>query len=549
MFLSSEARGYFFMSSIGCHENPQFVSSEVQQLRLLTEVAHLRRHMDRSGNIPDEVLAAVVQNLETAVCELGIPSAVTETVHHFETVTSPEGRRERAAMWLGRNVVQAYVEGAAFYQYESGKARGRIEVAEAEHGNKYTRPGVAQVFISPKMTAKDGTAEQAKADHVYDDDSVRVSFPIVDKKDQVVGRRLSSLLVRDIPLAAWVAMLKDEHNMFGRSFPVSDEESALSIMELFPQLELPIEKLPEGATSLVDAVIPYIVDEFACQKVKRQLKEFRQRQHEYKGIAQACAAQWLEFEIELARSFEHEQSEATFPIRQMIVSLQDEWSADERAIIDAHAKGDTHYVMSEELAVVLENAKRHLLGAQAAVAARNERALADVSPERRAQIVIQQNRLDAAERAGASQAALMKQQQQLNRLLARSNIKVGGGCAGNTHFGSADPDSSPGSSILGGGADVKNSGDKKDWKWKKGNCQVKTCPSPKPTEVGPCSVCRRCQAEFDAGRDPAKTSFTSAETTKPIHREGNVTYAIFGEKEKRQSSKRGGVLIALAAAA
>lgn len=55
------------------------------------------------------------------------------------------------------------------------------------------------------------------------------------------------------------------------------------------------------------------------------------------------------------------------------------------------------------------------------------------------------------------------------------------------------------------------SADSKDhWKWKTGICRVKNCPSPSPTEVGPCSVCRRCQRLFDLGRDPTKQSRESA---------------------------------------
>ncbi|HSX45336.1 MAG TPA: hypothetical protein VLF39_04515 [Candidatus Saccharimonadales bacterium] len=46
---------------------------------------------------------------------------------------------------------------------------------------------------------------------------------------------------------------------------------------------------------------------------------------------------------------------------------------------------------------------------------------------------------------------------------------------------------------------------KESWKWKQGICQVESCPTrPGKTEVGPCSVCRKCQAEFDKGRDPTK---------------------------------------------
>lgn len=50
-----------------------------------------------------------------------------------------------------------------------------------------------------------------------------------------------------------------------------------------------------------------------------------------------------------------------------------------------------------------------------------------------------------------------------------------------------------------------NKTEKKDWKWKKGICAVKKCPTrPDKTLVGPCSVCKKCQKQFDAGRDPTR---------------------------------------------
>jgi hypothetical protein len=46
---------------------------------------------------------------------------------------------------------------------------------------------------------------------------------------------------------------------------------------------------------------------------------------------------------------------------------------------------------------------------------------------------------------------------------------------------------------------------RKDWQWKKGVCQVKECPTrPAKTEVGPCSVCRKCQNIFDNGDKPER---------------------------------------------
>lgn len=46
---------------------------------------------------------------------------------------------------------------------------------------------------------------------------------------------------------------------------------------------------------------------------------------------------------------------------------------------------------------------------------------------------------------------------------------------------------------------------KESWTWKQGVCRVPKCPTrPKPTDIGPCQVCRGCQAKFDKGEDPTK---------------------------------------------
>jgi hypothetical protein len=45
--------------------------------------------------------------------------------------------------------------------------------------------------------------------------------------------------------------------------------------------------------------------------------------------------------------------------------------------------------------------------------------------------------------------------------------------------------------------------DPEDWEWSSGVCRISNCPTrPGATEVGPCAVCRDCQAIFDTGDDP-----------------------------------------------
>jgi hypothetical protein len=77
---------------------------------------------------------------------------------------------------------------------------------------------------------------------------------------------------------------------------------------------------------------------------------------------------------------------------------------------------------------------------------------------------------------------------------------------------------------------------KESWKWKRGICQVSSCQTrPGMTDVGPCSVCRGCQKEFNAGRDPTKKTLlktlseavkerlkSKAKTSQPAEQESTI---------------------------
>ena len=119
---------------------------------------------------------------------------------------------------------------------------------------------------------------------------------------------------------------------------------------------------------------------------------------------------------------------------------------------------------------------------------------------------------------------------------ARNN-RTYSACGLSISLGDDDPETNP-QTAFGGldGASAKPE-NKAGWQWKRGICQVKACPSPKPTEVGPCSVCRRCQAEFDAGRDPTRGSVAPVvEPAKP-KATGPLTWEqAFGIKPKTIAS-------------
>lgn len=514
---------------------------------MLTEVNNLRANLDKYGNVPLNVETDTLINLETAIVELSMPFAVTTTMHKVEHMADDAGKMRRVISWLGKHAVPLAMEGHAFHFSEAAHARVDIEVAEAKHDEETLTIGKTSVFISPKMSRKDASEDIAKAEHLFADDSIRTSRLITDETGQVIGREMKSLLVRDIPLSAWVAMLKDPGNIFGKAIQLRDEESALSVMEVFAELELPEENIPEGPVTIIEEVLKYIPDQDVQDIVRQQLTRFRGDQDKYKREAKAKAKEWYAFELELARSFENKDQHITSPIRQfMLGSLQHKWNKEELAVIASCKVSDKEnngrYKITEELAVILENAQRKILGKHAAVITGNERAMAGLSELERRRILSHSMKIEQAMRTGANQAEINRMLAQRDSMMIHAKVKVGGGCAGGVsesqtflgqQLGPAFRLSPLGEAMT--TDDQASSEDDADtWSWKPGVCQVKACPSPKPTEVGPCSVCRRCQAEFDKGLDPTMSAAAPDRSTVAIEKSGMLTLGIlFGEKKAK----------------
>lgn len=514
--------------------NEPYQNPELAETRILADLAHLQDHMDERGDVPDYVFAAVIQNKETASYEIGMPYAVSTTEHQVEFRQSVEGRRERVILWLGKTALQVAASGYRYHFSAAAHQRVAVEEAEARYAQETLRPGVAQVLISPKMTAHDAPMHLAKAEHLHADDSIRVSTAITNKQGEVIGRRLQSLLVRDVPFEAWIALLQDENNVFGKRFELRNAVSAISVMELFNQMDLPESALPNGPVTLVEAVVPYIRDERARSSVERQIVRFKGDQAMYAREAKQAAIEWAQFDLELARSLQ--KRTATDTIRHFIMQNQWEWSDESLSIINGHSLGDTQYAMTTELAAILARAKQKLVGDELSVVTGNDKAIADVSMEDRRRIIDMHETLVVARIAGADPEYIRRLERRQYELLHRQPIRSGGGCLGESEstFNPNGPND-----IVGDGVGESRdpfrpaSENKANWKWKQGVCQVKVCPSPKPTEVGPCSVCRRCQAEFDAGRDPTKGLSTFAPQSKQSDIGGIPSWReVFGVKPK-----------------
>lgn len=484
-------------------ETAPISNPELTELRLLTEFENLLAYMDEYGNVPDSVLETVRINRETGLSEISTPYRNTTTYHEVTYRENPEtGGRERVIMYLGKTVVEMAMSGMDWYSSAEGRLRGGVELREAAHIQRSLRAGYAQSFISPRATRQDASVAVAKADRVHDEDSLRVSKAIVNDKQEVTRCKMQSILVRDIPFEAWIRMFKDPGSIFGKSFPIGDEHSALSVMELFDQLELPEDKLPEGPVSLVAAVLPYIQDLQARRSVEYQLTRLRADQELYERETVAASREWAEFDLELVRS--HKFGRATPAVRTFILQKQHLWNDEALDVLMRHDLGNTKYAMTRELAAVLTRAKQKLISDQVSVVTRNDLATKNVSSEAQQAILRAHQAVSDARSRGASIERIHMLEGRRDRLILREDIQSSGGCSGGTDnaFGTDQEIDPNGVGEL--VSPFKAESGKDSWSWKQGVCKVKICPSPKPTEVGPCSVCRRCQREFDAGRDPTR---------------------------------------------
>lgn len=502
--------------------------------RVLTEVDHLLAA--RCG--PDEFVAAVLedvqQNLVTAVQEAAMPYAVTTTRH--EIVHDQEARR-RTFRWLGKTAVQTAMSGYQYHHHPNAIKRVDVEVDEARFASEHLRPGTAQVFISPRMSRKDASLDDARREHLGDDDAVRVSW--IDESEDEPQRVLQSLLVRDVPLDAWMRMLADPDNIFGKSITVEDDASALSVMKVHRELEVETDKLPKGPVTILEEVKRYIDDGSIRQKVESQISKYYGDQELMKQQAEFKASQWLEFERNLAESLM--QGSPTSQIKGFIASLQSVWSEAELEVINRHSFGyDLEYVMTRELAVVLEKMKQNTLWGGAAVLSGNTAVAKQIRRDEFAQIQRNEQAMFAAYSQGQDIAVLLAQN---SRLIGGANIRVGGGCAGtNDRSGDFDPakpfdplrqEQNPAEAAAPAPGSWESNPNSR--KYKKGVCQVRSCSTrPGVTEVGPCSVCKSCQAKFDNGEDPTKEPPFRAEVTKKVASTSDVLFKTHDKEEVRQ---------------
>ena len=241
--------------------------------------------------------------------------------------------------------------------------------------------------------------------------------------------------------------------------------------------------------------------------VSEQLEGFQKDQFKYKLQAEKTAEEWFSFEVELALSLKTKK--ATYEIQRFIAVLQHMWDEEGLRVIKEHELAGNNYKMSNKLAAILERAKQNIINSNAALATNNKQVLVQIKPEVAKEIQNQIKQIDTLRHNNASDQQIMVLQAQLDRNIAGQNLRAGGGCAG------INRDSfSKKTETVDGRLDTSDNDtvdDKENWKWKIGNCRIKVCISPKPTKVGPCQICERCQHKFDQGEDLTKVNSSKLE--------------------------------------
>lgn len=504
---------------------------EMKQRRILAEVNHLRRHRLADRTIPGEVEEGVFDNLVTKVQEDSMSSAVTPSFQPVGEYTNDAGERRRTFLWrgIGTTALELAESGKKFYRLKAALERVDVEIEEARHSEDNLCPGTYQVFISPRMSRQDASFEDADAIGLAEYDSVRTGAAVVED-GVLTGRRTRALFVKDIPLTAWVAMMRDPNNVFGRAIKVEDAESALGIMRLFDQLDTSEDQLPEGPVTLVEAVLQYIDDPIAKQSVAEQLADFRKGQDKLQAEAKRLATKWLEFEKSMADSLD--AREMTFMVRQFITTHQSQWPVEVLAQLRSHQKG-SGYTIDEKLAAVIEESWQKINLSEAAIVVGDRRALKGMASNEVVKLQQEIAFIRTMEHQPWAVAELQQRQAALHRMLAVAEIEIKGSCSGTNTSSFKNSLSHITNTLkqltnlpdayLGEQADEDNSD--RIGKKHMAKCRTDGCPTrPGQTEVGGCDVCLKyCQPIYDAGKDPAiKFGFNIKQTKEEPKQSKNI---------------------------
>jgi hypothetical protein len=386
--------------------------------RVLADVDHFNRLRGNDGKHKPWVLDEMRKNYVTGIKENAMPGAVSTTYQKY---------RDGNFWWLDQTEEQTARSGYKRHELPAARERVGVEVQEAISFTSKLRPGYIRLLVSPKMSRADASYKEAKKEDLADEDMVRIHMPDTDKADNIQGKFMQSVLASDIPLSAWVSLFRDPDNIFGKAVEIKDEASALSIMRACLEIEVPIERLPEGAVSIIEAVLPH-VDEANRAKVAAQLAEFRTNQENLHQTAVHSGERWFQFDVSLADSLH--QGYATSEIQSFIDGLAHQWDDDIAAQIQRQTTSDGRLTIERSLAAKLAVSRQNTLIVPAAVVTGNKKVLAQLSPAAAQRIYTNEMFIQTMAQDGYSNAATWAVEQRTNQVVAQQNVIAGGGCMG-----------------------------------------------------------------------------------------------------------------------
>jgi hypothetical protein len=503
-------------------------SEILEERRLLTEVNNLLLHRQPGGAYPQEVLDGIEENLITKVKEDTMSHAVSRSFQPVSEVYDQTGEQHRTFIWkgLGKTALQVAESGFEYHWSDSAFERVKYHVKEAERDTRELAPNKWHVMIEPRMSEADAPLDIAESENLAETDAIRASHAVANENGEIIGRQMVAILASDVPLSAWVAMMRDPQNIFGKVLKVPHADSALGIIELFNQLDLPLDALPEGPVTILEAVSHYIDDETAHQSVKDQLVRFREDQQKLDGEARRTAKKWLELEKALADSLAEKTMHKQVKI--FVSQHQNQWPEKVLKLLKEQEVDKGGYDMTVELAALLEQAWQKINLSETAVFVGDKKALKHLSDHEITRLQQEITFVRTIEQeAWAATADTQMARSQLQRQLAVANIQPGGGCSGENRFRfDANFDAPPDiiESFLPPGVNAEAKGpqteDEKIGEKHMAECRTNGCPSkPGETEVGGCDVClKHCQPLYDAGEDPAEIFGRFTHTQEPTQR-------------------------------
>ena len=457
---------------------------------LLAESDLLMQVRTPEGEFPAEALDDIFENIITDAYETVVPNGVAKIVHIAKDGDFP---------WMGMGSVENAQNGHIFCSHDFAHQRVDVEVDEAADTLDNLRPGWAKITISPRAAGTiDATDKEAEDEQLHDRDLVRIQYLTTNQAGEVETKVTESIQVFDVPLSAWVSLVETPGALVEESVPVEPPNSALALLKTHRQLYVPLEQLPQGPVSVLEAVKPHITDPEALVSVERQLEKFEADQEDLRQKVEQASLERVKFLSELTNSRKEEK--ATEYIASYIDVHKEQFKGQQKVLVDFMRKADGTYKMNDQFAKICSGVNKTIVAARAGVAAENEEVFNKLNDPDLVERIHRENVFFANNNISWEQQLHMRQGS--NQGIAASNLRPRGGCAADMGdiFGSEDSTKQ----LEKDAKDAFGPADDEEEPYgfdEKMYCVVCQAP-PKADEAkkmcGPCGICEGCDKKIRA---------------------------------------------------